>query len=231
MSRVENAVSMVYAVKEPTRALEPGLVKRLDLRNAAGADEPGTPKRGKNMEEAERRKGSCRGSGVEGWSSGASCSKNRRRKSEGKEDNVKNEQKRNGESEEGLIPLNSWAQLLMEHGGDPRGSGGSGAQAQSVWVWRCDTVRLHPTLEQEELLQSVGDATARLINMENYRRRQRFFEGNGIDKSWKAAWKRRKTEYVEVYKLLGSVNFHETCRVISEQWKSFLELLKAKEKR
>jgi len=35
---------MVYAVKEPTRALEPGLVKRLDLRNAAGADEPGTPK-------------------------------------------------------------------------------------------------------------------------------------------------------------------------------------------
>jgi len=63
--------------------------------------------------------------------------------------------------------------------------------------------------------------------MENYRRRQRFFEGNGIDKSWKAAWKRRKTEYVEVYKLLGSVNFHETCRAIGEMWKSFVELLKA----
>jgi len=90
-----------------------------------------------------------------------------------------------------------------------------------------DTVRLAPSPEQEEFLQSVGDAAARLINMENYRRRQRFFEGNGIDKSWKAAWKRRKTEYVEVYKLLGSVNFHETCRAIGEMWKSFVELLKA----
>jgi len=129
-----------------------------------------------------------------------------------------------------LIPLNSWAQLLMEHCGDPRGSGGSGGQAQSVWVWRCDTVRLHPTLEQEELLQSVGDATARLINMENYRRRQRFFEGKGIDYSWKSAWERRHGEYVEIYKLLGSANFHEVTRAIGEMWRSFASMLKAKRK-
>jgi len=95
-------------------------------------------------------------------------------------------------------------------------------------VWRCDTFRLHPTPEQEELLRCVGDATARLINMENYRRRQRFFEGKGIDYSWESAWERRKAEYAEIYRLLGSKNFHEACRAVGEQWRSFLELLKAK---
>ena len=68
-----------------------------------------------------------------------------------------------------MIPLNSWAQLLIERGGDPCGSGGSGGQAQAVWVWRAETFRLHLTLEQEELLWRVGDAVAKLINMENYR--------------------------------------------------------------
>jgi len=38
---------------------------------------------------------------------------------------------------------------------------------------------------------------------------------------------RRKAEYFEIYKLLGSMNFHEACRLISDQWKSFLGLLKA----
>jgi putative transposase len=38
---------------------------------------------------------------------------------------------------------------------------------------------------------------------------------------------RRKAEYYSIYKLLGSVNFHEACRLISDQWKSFLRLLKA----
>jgi len=99
-----------------------------------------------------------------------------------------------------------------------------------VWVWRCDTVRLLPTPEQEELLWRVGDAMAKLINMENYRRRQLFFEKGKVDYSWKSAWKRRETEYAEIRELLGSVNFHEACRVISEQWKSFVELLKAKRK-
>jgi len=165
--------------------------------------------------ETERERKGCRGSGAEGWSSGAKSSK------------IKSEQKRNRESKEGLIPLNSWAQLLTGRQDDPRYRGGSGAQAV---VWRCDTVRLLPTPEQEELLQRVGDAAAKLINMENYRRRQLFFEGKGIDYSWKSAWKRRETEYVEIYRVLGSANFHEACRAVSEMWKSFVELLKAKKR-
>jgi len=214
--------------KREPRAPEPGSVKRLDLRNAAGRGWAGHPEKGRGMEEERRRRGkSHSGSGVEGRSSGASCSKNKRRKSKGKEDNVKSEQKRNESNEEGLIPLNSWAQLLMERGGDPRGSGGSEGQAV---VWRAETFRLLPRPEQEELLWQVGDAAARLINMENYRRRRLFFEGKGIDKSWKSAWKRRETEYAEIRELIGSINFHETCRAIGEQWRSFTELLKAKKR-
>jgi hypothetical protein len=38
---------------------------------------------------------------------------------------------------------------------------------------------------------------------------------------------RRKAEYYSIHKLLGSRNFHEACRLIGEQWRSFLGLLKA----
>jgi len=41
----------------------------------------------------------------------------------------------------------------------------------------------------------VGDATAKLINMENYRRRRLFFETGRVDYSWMSAWARRKAEY------------------------------------
>jgi hypothetical protein len=50
-----------------------------------------------------------------------------------------------------------------------------------VQVERCDVVKLHPGAEHEELLFYAGDQCARLINMENYRRRQLFFAGRGID--------------------------------------------------
>jgi len=124
--------------------------------------------------------------------------------------------------------LNAWARLLLEQLGDPRGSGGSGAQAlQRVQVVRMDTLRLLTTPELDDFLRRVGDATARLINMENYRRRRLFFEAGKIDYSWMSAWMRRKAEYYSIYKLLGSMNFHEACRLIGEQWKSFLGLLKA----
>jgi len=76
-------------------------------------------------------------------------------------------------------------------------------------------------------LWRLGDAAAHLIDMENFRQRKLFFERKGVDCSWKSAWRRRKTEYFEIYKLLGSMNFHETCRLISDQWKSFLGMLKA----
>jgi putative transposase len=90
-----------------------------------------------------------------------------------------------------------------------------------------DTLRLLVTPELEEFLWRVGDATAKLINMENFRRRRLFFDTGKIDCSWMSAWSRRYTEYFEIYKLLGSANFHETCRLISDQWKSFVGLLKA----
>jgi len=96
-----------------------------------------------------------------------------------------------------------------------------------VRVQRTDTLRLLATPELDDFLRRVGDATARLINMENYRRRRQFFETGRIDYSWMSAWARRFTEYYSVYKLLGSRNFHEACRLISDQWKSFLGLLKA----
>jgi hypothetical protein len=41
-------------------------------------------------------------------------------------------------------------------------------------VWRTEVFRLLTTPELEELLWRIGDATARLINMENFRRRQMF---------------------------------------------------------
>jgi putative transposase len=143
-------------------------------------------------------------------------SKAKKCKSESKEDRL-------------LEPLNAWARLLLEQLGDPRGSGGSGAQAvQRVSVVRTDTLRLLTTPELDDFLRRVGDATARLINMENFRRRHLFFEGKGIDCSWMSAWSRRFTDYFEIYKLLGSANFHEVCRLIAEQWRSFKELLRKK---
>jgi len=76
-----------------------------------------------------------------------------------------------------VVPLNAWALLLVGLD-DPLRYGGG---LSGVQVERCDIVRLHPTAEQEELLQHIGDQCARLINMENYRRRQLFFAGRGID--------------------------------------------------
>jgi hypothetical protein len=66
---------------------------------------------------------------------------------------------------EGLVSLNAWARLLLEQLGDPRTSGGSGAQAVKARVQRTDTLRLLATPELDYFLWRVGDATARLINM------------------------------------------------------------------
>jgi len=130
--------------------------------------------------------------------------------------------------EQEIVPLNAWARLLLEQLGDLRTSGGRWAQAlQRVQVVRTDTLRLLTTPELDDFLRRVGDATAKLINMENFRRRRLFFETGKIDYSWKSAWRRRYTEYAGIYELLGSKNFAEVCRLIGEQWKSFVGLLKA----
>jgi hypothetical protein len=94
------------------------------------------------------------------------------------------------------VPLNAWARLLVGSG-DPRRYGGG---LIGVQVERCDVVRLLPTVEQEELLRFVGDQCARLINMENYRRRQLFFAGRGIDAGVRVARELAKSipEYQEV---------------------------------
>jgi len=125
-----------------------------------------------------------------------------------------------------VVPLNAWARLLLELCGDPRTSGGSGAQALQR-VARTDTLRLLTTPELDDFLRRIGDVTAKLINVENFRRRRLFFEAGKIDYSWMSAWSRRFTDYFEIYKLLGSKNFHEACRLIGEQWRSFVGLLKA----
>jgi hypothetical protein len=94
---------------------------------------------------------------------------------------------------EGLVPLNAWARLQLELCGDPRISWGRRAQAvQRVSVQRTDTLRLLATPELEDFLRHVGDATAKLINMENYRRRRLFFETGKIDYSWMSAWAREQ---------------------------------------
>jgi putative transposase len=113
--------------------------------------------------------------------------------------------------------------------GDPRCYGGGVSGLRAV-VERCDVVRLHPTAEQEELLWRVGDQCARLINMENYRRRQLFFAGRGIDAGVRVARGLAKSipEYLEIKGILGSMNFDETLRKVSEAWRSFAELLKEK---
>jgi putative transposase len=97
-----------------------------------------------------------------------------------------------------------------------------------VQVERCDVVRLLPTPQQEELLRYAGDQCARLINMENYCRRRLFFANRGIDAGVKIARQLAKTipEYLEVKEILGSMNFDETLRKVSEAWKSFAAQLK-----
>jgi putative transposase len=127
-----------------------------------------------------------------------------------------------------VVPLNAWALLLLGLD-DPLRYGGGVSGLRAV-VQRCDVVRLHPTAEQEELLRRVGDQAARLINMENYRRRQLFFANRGIDTGVRVARELAKSspEYQEVKKVLGSMNFDETLRKVSEAWKSFAELLREK---
>jgi len=184
------------------------------------------------MEEVESKKVPQSGSRAAGRSPRAKRSGRERVKTkaeenitESKKERSKTKNKKKKSAENGLVPLNAWARLQLELCGDPRTSGGSGAQA--VRVVRTDTLRLLTTPELEDFLWRVGDATAKLINMENFRRRKPFFDTGKIDCSWKSAWSRRFTEYFEIYKLLGSANFHEACRLISDQWKSFVGLLKA----
>jgi hypothetical protein len=105
------------------------------------------------MEEVERKRAPQSGSRAAGRSPRAKRSGRKRIETEVKENetgnvrkSVKRRRKKN-DSEQEIIPFNAWARLLLEHGGDPCGSGGSGAQAQRVQVVRTDTLRLLTTPE------------------------------------------------------------------------------------
>jgi hypothetical protein len=116
---------------------------------------------------------------------------------------------------------------------DPGARGGALRLVAQRGHWsRRSSASLHPTAEQEELLRRVGDQCARLVNMENYRRRQLFFAGRGIDEGVKTAREiaQRFPEYQEVKEVLGARNFDEALRKISEAWRSFAELLRERKR-
>ena len=117
-----------------------------------------------------------------------------------------------------FVPLNAQA-LTLQHCDT----------TSIIEVWRNDTLRLDHTAEDKRALLKINDATLKLTNMENHRRRCLYFKTGRIDTSWWTAWARRTEDgYKEVYKTLGSRNYHEACRRISESWKSFQELMEAK---
>jgi hypothetical protein len=69
--------------------------------------------------------------------------------------------------------------------------------------------------------------SAKLIDFDSARR-QLFFANRGIDTGVKLARELAKVapEYLEIKKALGSRNFNEALRKVSEAWKGFAELLK-----
>jgi len=77
--------------------------------------------------------------------------------------------------------------------------------------------------DAEARLKALCSLSSKLWNEVNYARRQRFFEGNGVD--LKSSYK----EFYEKYKMLiGSATAQQVIRKNDEAWKSFFNLLKAK---
>jgi putative transposase len=89
-------------------------------------------------------------------------------------------------------------------------------------VKRINRLRLRPTREQEKVLFSLCEMSAVLWNKVNYKRRQSFFAGE-ID------WDTR-SEYEEFKRILGSATAQQVIRKNDEAWKSFLKLLRLKQK-
>jgi putative transposase len=87
---------------------------------------------------------------------------------------------------------------------------------------RTNKLRLRPTKEQEKALFSLCGMSAVLWNKVNYKRRQSFFAGE-ID--WDT-----KEEYEEFKRIIGSATAQQIIRKNDEAWRSFLRLLKLKQK-
>ena len=142
------------------------------------------------------------GPGAEGRSLGAN------RIEEEKEQKViesKKKSKKKGEKE--ITPLNVWAE---------------NPNSTETVVWRADTVKLLPALEQVELLLRIAKATLVLFNREHARRRELYERTGMIDVSVKDAY--WSQDYAQLKELLGSKNFDEALCLVSESWQSFKEL-------
>ena len=87
---------------------------------------------------------------------------------------------------------------------------------------RTNTFRLKPTKDHEKRLFELADNCSRLWNEINYKRRQSFFKGE-ID--WNT-----DDEYDKYKKLVGSATAQQVIIKNNEAWKSFLALLKLKQK-
>jgi len=106
-----------------------------------------------------------------------------------------------------IVPLNVWAK---------------NPGASEALVWRADTVRI-VSQEQEGKLLEIASACARLMELEDERRKELYEKTGRIDCGVMDAY--RNAEYAEHKRILGSRNFDEVLRLVSERWKSFRELL------
>jgi putative transposase len=129
------------------------------------------------------------------------------------ESKKKSKKKNAKDDENGIVPLNVWAE---------------NPNAQEAVVWRVDTVKLLPTLEQVDLLLRIAKATRVLINREHARRRELYERTGMIDVSVKDAY--WSQDYAQLKELVGSKNFDEALCLVAESWRSFRELLKLKER-
>jgi putative transposase len=83
------------------------------------------------------------------------------------------------------------------------------------------------TPELEDFLRRVGDATARLINMEDYRCRRLFFEAGRIDYSWVSAWKAASLITSRSTSCLAARTLLKPAELSASSGGAFLGLLKA----
>ncbi|MDF2956356.1 MAG: Transposase [Candidatus Alkanophagales archaeon MCA70_species_2] len=89
-------------------------------------------------------------------------------------------------------------------------------------VKRTNKLRLRPTKEQEKVLLSLCEMSAVLWNKVNYKRRQSFFAGSI---NWDTS-----SEYEEFKRIIGAATAQQMIRKNDEAWRSFLKLLRLKQK-
>jgi len=92
-------------------------------------------------------------------------------------------------------------------------------------VLRTSTVLLRPTLEVEQRLRDLANASSILWNTANYERRQAFYERQKIPSY---ADQCRTLKDNEVFKTLGTCKAQALLSKLNEAWRSFFALLRLK---